>query len=52
MIRNTGAAVPPVAVTGMSFAGIPLQEWVFLVTILWVVLQIIFLIYDRLKGKK
>ncbi len=32
---------PPIIVTGMTFAGIQLQDWLVMVTILYTVIQII-----------
>lgn len=37
-------ATPPLTVSLMSLAGMPLQEWVYLVTIGYVVLQSIILV--------
>lgn len=39
-------ASPPVSVATMALAGIPLQEWVYIVTIVYLVLQSAKLIYD------
>lgn len=44
-----GKAVPPVTVTGLAIAGLSLNEWVVIVTLLYTVTQFGFLIYDRIK---
>jgi len=33
-------AAPPVAVTGLAVAGVSLQDWVFILTLVYLVLQI------------
>lgn len=43
---------PPVAVTGITLAGIGLQDWVMIVTLIYTVLQIGFLLYGKIKAKK
>ena len=48
-------ASPPITVTMLSIAGIPLQEWVYLVTIGYVILQSFVLMVKFIfwaKGKK
>ena len=35
---------PPIIVTGMTFAGVQLQDWLILATILYTVIQIIILL--------
>lgn len=42
---------PPVAVSALSMFGVPLQEWVYIVTIIYVVLQTTKFIIDWLRGK-
>jgi hypothetical protein len=34
-------AAPPVAVSSLSFIGLPMQEWVYIVTIVYTLIQII-----------
>lgn len=47
-------AAPPVTVVGMTLGGVSLQEWVLILTAVYTVLQLGFLIRDkalRRKGK-
>lgn len=32
-------AAPPAAITGLSFAGIPLNEWVYILTIIYTLIM-------------
>ena len=41
----------PVAVSGLSLMGIPLQEWVYIATLAWIAYQFGASVYDRVKGK-
>lgn len=41
-----GKASPPIAVSSAAAAGLSLQEWVFVATLLYTVLQIGLLIYN------
>ena len=43
---------PPVTVVGLSLAGVPLQEWVYIVTIAWIVYQFVMDVRKRIKGDK
>ena len=38
---------PPVAVTGLSLAGISLQDWVLVATLVYTVVSLVFLIRDK-----
>lgn len=38
---------PPVAVTGVSLAGVTLQDWVLVVTLIYTVLNGFFLLRDK-----
>ena len=40
-------AAPPVTVVGMSLGGASLQEWVLILTAIYTVLQLVFLIRDK-----
>ena len=40
-------AAPAVTVTGLSLFGVSLSEWVFLLTIVYTLLQMFFLIRDK-----
>jgi hypothetical protein len=46
-------AAPPVSVAGLSLAGIHLQDWVFILTIIYTLLQMGYFIYSKfIKGVK
>ena len=49
----TGAikTAPPIAVTASAGAGISLQDWVFIVTIVYTVLQAAYLVYKFLHER-
>jgi hypothetical protein len=39
-------SAPPVAITALSIWGVPLQDWVYIVTIVYVVMQAALLVYN------
>lgn len=41
-------AAPPVTVVGLSLAGVSLQDWVLIITLIYTVLSLIFLIRDKI----
>lgn len=43
---------PPIAVVGLSLAGISVQEWLYIITILWIFYQFGMDVRKRMKGKK
>lgn len=45
-------AAPPVTVVGMTLGGVSLQEWVLILTAVYTVLQIGFLLRDKLLKRK
>ncbi len=45
-------AAPPVTVVGMSLGGVSLHEWVLILTAVYTVLQIGFLIRDKVFRRK
>ena len=45
-------AAPPVTVVGMTLGGVSLQEWVLILTAVYTVLQIAFLIRDKVLRRK
>lgn len=45
-------ATPPVAVSAASIAGLPLSEWVYVLTAAYLVLQIAWFIAQRVKDYK
>lgn len=50
MNENEGLkAIPPVSVTTLSLLGCPLSDIVYLLTILYLILQIIWLVHKMLK---
>lgn len=44
-VMEVGKAVPPLAVTGATFYGVTLQDWVLAATLLYTLMQIGHLIY-------
>jgi hypothetical protein len=42
-----GKNAPPIAVAGMTMAGVPLQDWVYILTISWLFVQIAWFCYDK-----
>lgn len=40
-------STPPVTVSVLSLGGIPLSEWVYILTIVWVLWQLGCSVYDR-----
>lgn len=47
-------STPPVAITTLSLIGIPLSDWVYIFTLLYLLLQIIYLIrkFFRRQGAR
>ena len=41
-------ATPPVAITGLMLGGVSLAEWLVIVTLIYTVLQCVFLLRDKL----
>lgn len=48
-IVDAAKAAPPVAVTMSSITGLGLQQWVYIVTIIYTVLQILLLVRKHIK---
>jgi len=48
----TVKTAPPVTISGLIIFGIPLQEWVLIVTGVWVCVQLGFFLYDRFRKKR
>jgi hypothetical protein len=44
---EAGKAAPPITVGGLSLAGVALSDWLIILTLVYTVLQIIFLIRDK-----
>lgn len=45
-------AAPPVTVGSLALAGIPLSDWLLILTILYTILQIFFLLRDKWWRKR
>ena len=44
-------AAPPLTVGGLTMLGVSLSEWVLILTAIYTILQIYFLLHDRLGQK-
>lgn len=44
-------AGPPITITGMIFCGFTVQDWVCVLTGIWVVIQIYLALYNHFKSK-
>lgn len=42
---------PPIAVVGLSLAGMSIQEWLYVITIIWIVYQFVMDVRKRIKDK-
>jgi len=49
ILREAVASAPPVSVAGLALAGISLQDWVLIVTLIWILLQMGYFTYKRYK---
>lgn len=47
-LAEASKAAPPVTVGGLTLVGVPLSDWLIIATLLYTVLQIVFLIRDKL----
>lgn len=45
-------AAPPVAVTGLAIAGVSLQDWVYIMTLVYLVVLIVIKIKELIVGKR
>lgn len=45
-------AAPPVAVSGLTVAGLPLQDWVLILTAIYTLAQLYVLVRDRIAQRK
>lgn len=43
---------PPIGVSALSLMGIPLSDWVYIVTIMYVLIQILVLLYKTFFKKE
>jgi len=48
-VDNILKSAPPVTVSAVSLAGMSLQEWVYILTIIWLVLQITSWVWNKFK---
>ena len=51
LLVEVAKASPPVTVAGLSLGGVSLQDWVYVLTGVYILLQMILLVYDRLVRK-
>lgn len=49
IISVTAKVAPPIAVTGMQFMGYAVADWVMLLTLLYTIVQLGLLLWDRFK---
>lgn len=49
---ETMKTLPPVTISGMILWDVSLNEWVLILTAVWLIVQIGFAIYDRIKKKR
>lgn len=47
-LAEASKAAPPVTVGGLTLVGVPLSDWLIIATLVYTVLQIVFLIRDKL----
>lgn len=52
IVTAAAKAAPPVAVSGLTVAGLPLQDWVLLLTAIYTLAQLFVLVRDRLVQRK
>ena len=55
LVDKAGEAVlaaPPVAVTGLTLMGISLQDWVYITTLIYLVILIIIKVKEAFFGKR
>lgn len=51
VVNSAVKAAPPVGVTAATLLGLQLSDWVMIATLVYTVLQMIFLLRDKLFGK-
>ena len=55
MSKDAIQSTPPIVVSGLTLAGIPLQEWVYILTLVYLIFQIGFVlrkVYYTYKGDR
>jgi hypothetical protein len=45
-------SAPPLIVSGLGFMGVPLQEWLYAVSLVWILWQLGWSIWDRFGKPK
>lgn len=45
-------SAPPVAVSGLSLAGVQMQDWVYIATLIWIAIQAAAFLWDRFGKRK
>lgn len=48
ILTGASKAAPPVTVGGLTLVGVPLSDWLIIATLVYTVLQIVFLVRDKL----
>lgn len=51
-IVEAAFSAPPASVAALTFAGVGLNDWVMILTILWLLTQFGWFAYKRIKGMK
>lgn len=49
ILREAVASAPPASVATLTLAGVSLQDWVLIATLVWIVTQFGYFIYQRVK---
>jgi hypothetical protein len=49
LAREAALSAPPVSIAGLSLAGVSLQDWVLITTLVWLGCQIGWFAYSRYK---
>lgn len=48
-VNQAAASSPPIAIAGLTVAGVHLQDWVLIATLGWIGLQMAWFLYRRYK---
>ena len=51
VLEETAKAVPPVAVSALTLFGIGLQDWVYLLTMLYIGIQVGWFVWSKIMRK-
>ncbi|QYW05820.1 holin [Vibrio phage vB_VpaP_G1] len=52
LVEKAPQAAPPVIVSGLTFWGVSLQDWVYILTIVYILIQIVKPVFRWLMGSK